>query len=116
MRNSGFLKIFVILFLSLIFIEFAFKIFEFKSLIEFSSIRIILFSLTLISTISFIISFMSNKAIKIIMTILIFFFGFYPYLQMGFLSLMGNYMSFNAAGDGAMRILEYVGLFLQIID
>ena len=111
MRNSGFLKIFVILFLSLIFIEFAFKIFEFKSLIEFSSIRIILFSLTLISTISFIISFMSNKAIKIIMTILIFFFGFYPYLQMGFLSLMGNYMSFNAAGDGAMRILEYVGLF-----
>lgn len=116
MKINGFLKLFVILFLSLFFIELVFKFIVFKNFFDFALIRVLLFSISISLFLSFIISFFNDKVIKILAAFILFVFGFYPYLQIGFFGLMGNYMSFNAASDGAGRISEYIVLFFKSIN
>lgn len=113
MKKSGFIKLFLILFISLFFVEILFKFIAFKVVISFSMVRITIFSLMTSLFLSIMLSFFNNRMIKILLILLTFIFGLYPFLQVGFHTLMGTYMSFNAAFDGAGRITEFVFIFLK---
>jgi lipoteichoic acid synthase len=116
MKKDGLFKTFLILFSGLLFIELVFAFLEFNSIFNFSFVRIIIFTLSITLLISFLLSFLNSKVIKIVIGILLFLFALYPYLQIGFYSLMGNYMSFNAASDGAVRVSEYVLIFIKNVE
>jgi lipoteichoic acid synthase len=113
MKKYGFIKTFLILFLSLLFIEVIFKLILFKSILDFSMIRILLFNVSTTLLLSFLIMFLRSTFIKILIGVFLFSFALYPYLQIGFYSIMGNFLSFNAAGDGALRVTEYIVVFFK---
>ncbi len=110
-----FMKIFIFLLFSILFIETVFKIIAFKQIFAFESIRIILFSITLSIFLGFIYSFFKPNISKKLILITIFVIGLYATLQLGFFNFMGNYMSLNATGDGAGRVTEYVVTFIKYI-
>ena len=114
-QNLYFVKLFVFLFLSILFIEGTFKLIAFKSLLALESIRIILFSATFSFFIAFLLSFLKPIISKRIILGLIFMIGIYATLQLGFYNFMGNYMSLNSTGDGAGRVFEYIGTFVKYI-
>ena len=114
-RFKYFLKIFLYLFLSYFFIELTFKVITFKNILEWSTLRILIFNLSSSLLISFLLSFFKEKVVKIVILILVLFSGVYAITEMGFNNFMGNYMSFNAAGDGAGRVGEYVIEFIKYI-
>jgi phosphoglycerol transferase MdoB-like AlkP superfamily enzyme len=114
-KKFYFVKLFLCLFLSLIFIEGVFKVLTFKNLFTIEFIRIILFSLTLSAIIAFICTFFKPIISKIVILLVVFIAGIYAILQLDFKSFMGNYMSLNAAGDGAGRITEQINQFLSYI-
>ncbi len=114
-RFKYFLKIFLCLFLSYFFIELTFKVITFKNILEWSTLRILIFNLSSSLLISFLLSFFKEKVVKIVILILVLFSGVYAITEMGFNNFMGNYMSFNAAGDGAGRVGEYVIEFIKYI-
>ena len=114
-RFKYFIKIFLCLFLSYFFIELVFKIITFKNILEWSVLRILVFNFSSSLLISFILSFFKEKVVKIIILVLVLFSGIYTITEMGFNNFMGNYMSFNAAGDGIGRVSEYVLEFIRYI-
>lgn len=114
-KRFYFFKMSLCLFLSLLFIESVFKILTFKNLFTVELIRIILFSLTTSTLIAFICTFFKPIISKIIILTTVLVAGIYTILQLDFKSFMGNYMSLNAAGDGAGRINEQIGQFLSFI-
>ena len=114
-RFKYFLKIFLYLFLSYFFIELTFKVITFKNILEWSTLRILIFNLSSSLLKSFLLSFFKEKVVKIVILILVLFSGVYAITEMGFNNFMGNYMSFNAAGDGAGRVGEYVIEFIKYI-
>ena len=114
-RVKYFIRIFLCLFLSYFFIEMVFKIITFKNVIEWSTLRIFIFNLSSCLLISFILSFFKEKIVKISILLLVLFSGIYAITELEFDNFMGNYMSFNAAGDGAGRVGEYVLDFIKYI-
>ena len=114
-RFKYFIKIFLCLFLSYFFIEMMFKIITFKTLLEWATLRIIIFNASSCLLLSFLLSFFKEKVVKIVILILVLFSGIYAITEMGFDNFMGNYMSFSAAGDGAGRVGEYVLEFIRYI-
>ncbi|MFA5604217.1 MAG: LTA synthase family protein [Bacilli bacterium] len=110
-----FLKIFAILFVSLLYIEIVFRYIAFRSIYSIEFIRIILFTIVTSSIIALICSFFKEKLTKSIIFISTLFSGIYALAQLNFYNFMGNYMSFNAAGDGLGRITEQIKSFLMYI-
>ncbi|NTW70960.1 MAG: sulfatase-like hydrolase/transferase [Eubacteriaceae bacterium] len=113
--NFYFSKIILIIFFSLIFIEGFFKILTFGSLFTIELVRITLFTLTTSTIIAFLCSFFSPRMSKVIILMTILFSSIYAVIQLNFQSFMGNYMSVNAANDGAGRITEQISVFLSYI-
>lgn len=115
-RSYYFLKLFLLTFISLIFIEFAFKLIAFKGLLGLELIRIILFSMGSSLLVAFLCSFLKEKFSKIIVLVFIFFVGFYSILQLTFNNLIGNYMSLNASsGGGLSRVVSQIPEFIGAI-
>ncbi len=109
------LKIFTILFISLFYIEIVFRYLAFKNIYSMEIIRIILFTATTSLVISFFASLFKEKGAKIMMLLTILFIGGYAIIQLNFKNFMGNYMSFNAAGDGLGRVTEQIKTFFMYI-
>lgn len=114
-RNYYFTQIFLILFVSLLYIEAFFKILSFGNLFQIEFIRIALFTATICLIIAFVCSFFKPRVSIVIIFISIFLSATYSLIQLNFHSFMGNYMSFNAAGDGLGRVGEQVKDFVMYI-
>lgn len=114
-KVNYYIKISLCLFISFIFIESIFKFITFKNIFDMSYLRIIIFSLGSSALLGFLISFFKEKVSKVLILAIVLFSGIYAIAEMGFYNFMGNYMSFNAAGDGAGRVLEYVAEFIRYI-
>ena len=114
-KVNYYIKISLCLFISFIFIESIFKFITFKNIFDMSYLRIIIFSLGSSALLGFLISFFKEKVSKVLILVIVLFSGVYAIAEMGFYNFMGNYMSFNAAGDGAGRVLEYVAEFIRYI-
>lgn len=97
------------------FIEIIFHWLAFHTIFEKSVLRIILFNLVTSAFLGFILSLLKTKYSKIGLFLTIFISTIYAIGQLGFFNFMGNYMSFNAAGDGAGRIGDYVLEFIRYI-
>ncbi|MDD2181080.1 MAG: sulfatase-like hydrolase/transferase [Bacilli bacterium] len=114
-KTHYFLKIFVILFISILYVELVFRYLTFKSLYDIEIIRIILFTFTTSLFISFIATLGREKFAKTIVFFSAFLMGIYAILQLNFYNFMGNYMSLNAAGDGLGRVTEEIKTFFLYI-
>ena len=115
-RKYYFLKLFLLTFISFLFIELSFKLITFKNLFGLELIRIILFSMGASLVVAFLCSFFKEKASKIIISLSVFMLGFYTLLQLTFYNLLGNYMSLNASsGGGLTRVLSQVPEFIGAI-
>ena len=115
--NKYFLKIFLMNFLSLFFIEILFKIVSFNSFFDFEMLRIMLFTLVLSLITSFVYTIFKPLIAKILTCITVFIFGLYTLLQLGFKNFMGNFMSLSMLGGGgdADRIRNEVATFISSI-
>jgi phosphoglycerol transferase MdoB-like AlkP superfamily enzyme len=103
------------MFISFIFVEILFKVITFNNLLDIELIRIILFNLSTALLLGYLFSFFKRRTASILMLITVFVSGLYVIIQLGFKNFMGNYMSLNAAGDGAGRVTEYVIEFIKYI-
>jgi len=110
-----FFKIFLCIFIPLLFVECLFKILSFNTY-GFEFIRIILYTLQFSLLLSILLSFLRPLANKIIICIVTFVSGFYALLQLAFKSFMGNYMSLGMlkAGD-ATRVSDEFWPFVMSI-
>ena len=110
-----FVSIFLILFLSILFIEFIFKIIAFSG-IGIEIIRIILFDLFYSFIFAFILQFFKSFLAKIFMSFIVFIYGLYGILQLTFKNLIGNYMSLSAStNSGLARVQSQVKEFISCI-
>ncbi|MDD2518664.1 MAG: sulfatase-like hydrolase/transferase [Bacilli bacterium] len=114
-KTNYFLKIFFILFISLLYIEIVFRYIAFRSIYSVEFIRIVLFTIVASTIIAFACSFLKEKLAKTTILVSVLFSGIYALVQLNFYNFMGNYMSFNAAGDGLGRITEQIKSFLLYI-
>ena len=108
-------KMLEILFISFLIIEMIFHGLTFHTILEFAFLRIILFTFVMSSFLSFCLSFLKPVYSKMILAFLITFSAIYAMAQLGFYNFMGNYMSLNAASDGAGRVGDYVVEFIRYI-
>lgn len=107
---------FILLFLSLLFIEIYFIFLTGNKIFSFELIRIILFSVTFASFISLITSFLKPIISKTINAIIVFSLGFYALLQLGFKNFMGNFMSLSMLSGGSVdRVNNEVSTFIASI-
>lgn len=113
--NRYFVKLFIFLLTSILFIEGVFKQISFHNLFVIESLRIIIYTVTLSLFLAFIYSFLKPALSKLLVLSTVFIIGLYAVTQMGFQNFMGNYMSLNATGDGAGRIGEYIFTFIKYI-
>lgn len=114
-KNYYFFKVFLCLFINLLFVETIFKLIAFKTIgIEY--IRIILFTASISLFLSFICQFLKSLPTKIIILVITFIYSFYGILQLTFKNLVGNYMSLNAStGDGLTRVTSQIKEFISCI-
>ncbi len=111
-KTHYFFRIFAITFISILYVELIFRYLSFKSLYDIEVIRIVLFTLTTSLIVAFITSLFREKLAKFMTFLFSFIIGCYAIAQLNFHSFMGNYMSFNAAGDGLGRVTEEIKTFL----
>ena len=110
-----YVSIFLLLFICILFIEFAFKIIAFGS-VGIEIIRIILFDLFYSLLFAFILQFFKSFLAKIFMVLLVFIYGLYGILQLTFKNLIGNYMSLSAStNSGLARVQSQVKEFISCI-
>ena len=110
-----FIYIFLILFISLLFIEIAFKIIAFHGF-GIEIIRVILFDLFYSLVFAFIFHFLKPLPYKIFILIIDFIYGLYGLLQLTFNNLIGNYMSLSAStNSGLTRVKSQIGEFISCI-
>ncbi len=115
-RTFYFLKLFLITLISLLFIELTFKVIAFKNLFGLELIRIFIFSISASLIVAFISSLFKRRLSKVLVSIFIFFTGFYALLQLTFNNLLGNYMSLNASsGGGLARVVSQIPEFIKSI-
>ena len=114
-RKWYFEKIWILLFISFLWIELTFHVITFHTLWEPSVIRIILFSLVGSLFLSFLFSLVPFSYSRIGILVMVLFVSIYAMAQLGFDHFMGNYMSLNAATDGAGRVGDYVIEFIRYI-
>ncbi len=115
-KTHYFLKLFLITIISLLFIELTFKVIAFKNIFGLELVRIFIFSISASLIVAFISSLFKRRLSKIIVSIFIFFTGFYALLQLTFNNLLGNYMSLNASsGGGLARVVSQIPEFIKSI-
>lgn len=115
-RTNYFLKIFLIVFSSMIFVEELFKFLIFKNLVGLEQIRIIVFSLNTSLIVSFTLCLFKDKISKVLMFIFIFFDALYAFVESTFKGMFGNFMSLsNSSGGGLTRVLPEIQQFLSSI-
>lgn len=109
------IRVFLIVFLSLFYLEIVFKYLAFKKIFDLELIRVLLFTVTTSLIISFVFSFFKERTVKMLLFVVTLLSSIYTIIQLNFNSFMGNYMSFNAAGDGLGRVTEEIKPFLLAI-
>ena len=105
---------FLLIFISLLFIQTSFLYFSFGTFLPNNLFGSLLFNLAL-TALLFIIDTLFKRAGKWVVFALVLFFAAYAIAQINFKEFMGNYISFVQAKDGATRIGEYVIQFIQFI-
>ena len=115
--KKNYIKYTLLIFLSLVFIELLFKLLFFSELFSFETIRIILFTLSISTILSFIFTLFKEKIAKVLTLISIFCLGLYTLLEMSFKNFMGNYMSISMifGGGEADRINSEIPIFISNI-
>ncbi|MCR4856349.1 MAG: LTA synthase family protein, partial [Erysipelotrichaceae bacterium] len=101
------------LFIPMFLLEIIFHFVQFKGIDLFSLLRIFLF----VSFLSFFVSlvcrpFKSEKIYYIFGIILMFWFSAYSFVELIFKNSMNDFYSFGTVGDGALRIAQYVPIFV----
>lgn len=115
-RSYYFLKLFLLIFISMIFIEIVFKLISFKLDLGFEVVRILFFTFNTSLIVSFILSFIKPKISKALLLTFIFYHGLYSLVQLTFNNLLGNYMSLSASnGGGLTRTLSQLSSFIASI-
>lgn len=76
--------------------------------------RVLLFDISLSAVLISIAQLKFNAVTKSILVLIVFLFAIYTTAQMGFLSFLGNYVSFKTAGQ-AVKITEYVLEFIRFL-
>lgn len=109
------IKVVLIVFLSLFYLEIVFKYLTFKKIFDLELIRVLLFTVTTSLIIGFVFSFFKERTVKMLLFVVTLLSSIYTIIQLNFNSFMGNYMSFNAAGDGLGRVTEEIKPFLLAI-
>lgn len=110
-----YVSIFLLSFICILFIEFAFKIIAFGGM-GIEIIRIILFDLFYSLLFAFILQFFKSILAKIFIVLLVFVYGLYGILQLTFKNLIGNYMSLSAStNSGLTRVQSQVKEFISCI-
>lgn len=108
-------SIFIIIFLSLLFIEVSFKVIAFHK-IGIEIIRIILFDLFYSLIFAFVLQFFKSVLAKIFIVLISFIYGLYGLLQLTFNNLIGNYMSLSAStNSGLARVQSQIKEFISCI-
>lgn len=114
-RKWYFEKIWLLTFISFLWVEIVFHVITFHTIFELPFLRIILFTLVSTMLLSFIFSLFPFRYSRFGVLITILFVSIYAIAQLGFYNFMGNYMSLNAAGDGVGRVGDYVVEFIRYI-
>lgn len=110
------LKVFLIILISLLFIELSFKLIAFNNLFGIELVRIFIFSISASLVVSTINTLFKQKVCKIMTLIFIFFVALYGLLQLTFYNLLNNYMSLNAStGGGLSRVVSQIPEFIKSI-
>ena len=110
------LKVFLIILISLLFIELSFKLIAFNNLFGIELVRIFVFSISASLVVSAINTLFKQKVCKIMTLIFIFFVAIYGLLQLTFYNLLNNYMSLNAStGGGLSRVVSQIPEFIKSI-
>ncbi len=115
-KNNNFFILFIIMFISLIYVEILFKYFAFKQIYGLELIRIFLFTIFTSLIISFFASLFKKMIAKTIVLTTIFFSSIYAITQLNFKNFMGNYMSLNATSDGIGRVTNEIKAFILYIN
>ena len=105
---------FLYLFIPLFLLEVLFHLIQFKGIDFFSFLRILLF----ISFLSFFVAlickpFKSKKVFYILGIILTLWFSIYSFVELIFKNSMNDFYSFGTVSDGALRIAQYVPIFIS---
>lgn len=116
-RTYYFIKLFSIIFISMLFVEEMFKLFAFENILGLEQVRIIIFSFNTSIVLSFILSLLKEKVSKVLLFIFIFFDAFYALVQLTFNRMFDNYMSLSASNNGGLtRVLPQIKEFIKTID
>lgn len=95
--------------------ETLFRLFSFQMLFDASFLRIELFALSAAILCGFLFSLLPMKPARILTSLLCILFSVYAITQMQFINYYGSYMSVKASFDGAGRISEFAGEFINRI-
>lgn len=116
-RTYYFLKLFSIIFISMIFVEEMFKLFAFGNVLGLEQVRLIVFCFNTSIVLSLVLSLLKEKISKVILLIFIFFDAFYALVQLTFNRMFNNYMSLSASNNGGLtRVLPQIKEFIKTID
>lgn len=102
--------------LSFIYVETMFALFSNFSLLAFSRVRTILFSISIALLLAIISSMFNKKIASKLMYGLIFVYTFYILFQSMFFDYMGYYLSANTAKTTAVNVSEFVVDFITSVD
>ncbi len=111
-NNYRFYLYFALSLVSLLFIDFGFRFFSEAHNTLIITSRLVLFNTSLALLFSLLAYAFPMKFGKYIISILLLLYGAYAITQLGFINFMGNYMSINAAFDGAQRVTTEVSGFI----
>lgn len=99
-----------------ILIELFFRALTFPSVFGLSFFRNELYTLSLSLILAVICSLFGNHVGKFLVNVFCWAFAVYAITQLQFMNFYGSYMSVKASFDGAGRISEFVGQFIDLID
>ena len=99
-----------------ILIELFFRALTFPSVFGLSFFRNELYTLSLALILAVICSLFGNHVGKFLVNVFCWAFAVYAITQLQFMNFYGSYMSVKASFDGAGRISEFVGQFIDLID
>jgi len=99
-----------------ILIELFFRALTFPSVFGLSFFRNELYTLSLALILAVVCSLFGNHVGKFLVNVFCWAFAVYAITQLQFMNFYGSYMSVKASFDGAGRISEFVGQFIDLID
>ena len=111
-KRNDFLFYTICLFTCWMYSELMFQLITFGSVSGLILLRVTLFTAATALVFALIADLLPQKGGRILCGIMCWLIPAYTVTQLEFMNFMGNYMSVKATGDGAMRILEFVGQFI----